>query len=247
MLCPSCISFSPTQRLQDPAQLGWQDDALQGIIDGPNLAHPDLTEASGLTFGESLLDLPDLSLDASQQPFLNNPWSPEPHDLYFSHYTTARLGNQDAWNPLQVTGVPATAASHMHLPGAVGDPHCHFSKTHYRTPSECGSQYMGSFHSSDSGYGGSAGCATQSVVTSSYGLDVTSPQTGSHDHVYADSALFDQTATTYGPESTFSVDVDESPSQVHEDSIKCDHPSCSWVGKCPSDKKYVCVSLLDRL
>src|ERR1700710_1608226 len=81
-----------------------------------NLSHSDLDDPSKhpkLDFGDSLLDLhlgADLSL-AQPSPFL---WSSstEPDALSFSPFTASRLASdQDAWNPLQVTGMPDNSSS----------------------------------------------------------------------------------------------------------------------------------------
>lgn len=202
--------------------------------------HPDLSDLRpGLALGDSasnpLLDLhlgSDLALDAHSHPSFMNQWSAEPQDFYYSHYPSRLAGDQDAWTPLQVTGVPHPPVSHMNIP-PVGDPDCGFSKPHYSPPSESGSQYMGSFHSADSGYG-SNGCATHSVVTSSYGMDsMSSPQISAKEHSFGEQMpLFDQ--TQLGPASMLRSDLSDSQLDI---SVKCDHPACSWIGKCPSDKR----------
>lgn len=207
-------------------------------------SHPDLTDCRqlGLALDSTphpLLELDIGSIQPRHQPaFLGWPStssasSAEPHEFYHPYYSSARLtADQDAWNPLQVTGVPnPSPMSHMNM--AVGD-RDGFAKRHYRTPSESGSQYMGSFHSGDSGYGGSTSCATHSVVTSSYGVEsMSSPQIGPKEQGFGESlALFSQAFV--GP-PVFARELVESPAE----SVKCDHPACSWVGKCPSDKRCV--------
>lgn len=223
--------------------MSWHDptDVLQGIMVGPDPCHPsDLADSSsGLALADSasnpLLELHLASLEAQNQPAFMGQWSSEPRDFYYPNYPSRLTGNQDAWNPLQVTGVPhPSTMSHMDV-SAVADSDCGFSRPHYRTPSESGSQYMGSLHSGDSGYG-STSCATNSVGTSSYGMDsLSSPQIGPKEYGFGDSAvMFDQ--PHLGTGSLFSGDFDYSGSSL-EGSVKCDHPSCSWVGKCPSDKR----------
>lgn len=209
--------------------------------DGP-YSHPDLTDCrqSGLRLDPSphpLLDLDLGSIEPGHQPaFLG--WPPsssstEPHDFYHSYYPASRLtADQDAWNPLQVTGVPnPSPMSHMSM--AVGDREGGFARHHYRTPSESGSQYMGSFHSGDSGYGGTS-CTTHSVVTSSYGVDsMSSPQIGPKEQGFGESlAMFDQ---AFVRPPLFARELVDSPVE----SVKCEHPACTWVGKCPSDKRCV--------
>lgn len=222
--------------------MSWHDstDVLQGIMVGPDASHhSDLSDIrpSGLALGDSasnpLLELHLASLEAQNQPALMNQWFSEPQDFYYPNYPSRLTGDQDAWNPLQVTGVPnPSSMSHMKV-SAVGDPDCGFSKPHYRTPSESGSQYMGSLHSADSGYG-STSCATNSIGTS-YGMDSrSSPHIGTKEYGFGDSvAMFDQ--PHLGTGSVFSGDFDYSGSL--DGSVKCDHPSCPWVGKCPSDKR----------
>lgn len=224
----------------------WQDsnDALQGIMVGPD-AHP-----STLTMGDStsnpLLDIhlntvTDLgSLEAHHphsQSFLN-PWSSstETQNYYYPNYAARMISAQDAWNPLQVTGVPnpapSTSLHHLNVSSA-GDAENPFHKPHYRTPSDSGSQYMGSLMSGDSGYGSNHGAA-QSVVASSYGID-SSPHISAKEHGFGEAlALYDRAQVGSG--QMFVRDTGDAASLSFEP-VKCDHPSCSWVGKCPSDKR----------
>jgi hypothetical protein len=157
------------------------------------------------------------SLDPSHS-FLNQ-WSSNPY------YSYSRTGDQDAWNPLLVTGVPTSSSSHMNMP--VPDQDGCYSQHHYSEPSENGSQYVDNYHSADSGYGGTS-CATQSVVASNYGAE-SSPQKD------VSEAAFD---AHFGSGSSYTSEFIGSPSML-DGSVRCDHPSCSWVGKCPSDKRYV--------
>ncbi|KAJ5180422.1 hypothetical protein N7492_003632 [Penicillium capsulatum] len=226
--------------MEDP-QLSWPDssDVLQGIMVGPDGSHPDLSDfrPSSLAMDPAsnpLLDLhlgTDMTLDAHSHPsFL--PWSSsEPQDFYYPHIPSRLATDQDAWNPLQVTGVPhSSSVSHMNVP-PVGDPDCAFSKPHYSPPSESGSQYMGSFHSADSGYG-SASCATQSVA---YGVDAkSSPQIGAKEHGFGEPVAFLDHSSA-GAGSMFPGDFGDA--QSFETAVKCDHPTCTWMGKCPSDKR----------
>ncbi|KAJ5166569.1 uncharacterized protein N7482_005350 [Penicillium canariense] len=222
----------------EDSQLNWSDpaDVLQGIMVDGSYPHPELADfkSSGLALEapNPLLELDLGSLEPHHQPAFLGPWPPsssEPHDFYPSYYPASRLtADQDAWNPLQVTGVPhPSSMSHMNM--AVGD-RDGFAKHHYRTPSESGSQYMGSFHSADSGYG-STSCATHSVVPSSYSVDsMSSPQVdGKEQGLGEPLAMFDQ---AYVGPPMFTRDLDSAL-----ESVKCDHPACNWVGKCPSDKR----------
>ena len=199
----------------------------------------------GDSASNSLLDLhlsPNLtSLDAQTHPALMGQWSGAAvHDVYYPSYPASRFtAHQDAWNPLLAAGLPqSSSVSHMQMP-AVGDPDCAFPKPHYRTPSEAGSQQLGSLYSGDSGYGSQHGGA-HSVVPSSFAVDSSSPQLGPNEHAFVDSmSLFDQ--SRMGTGSIFTQDFGEGP---FEASVKCDHPACSWVGKCPSDKRYAFTSLV---
>lgn len=201
-----------------------------------NLSHADLDYPSKyprLAFGDSLLDLhlgADLS-PAQPSPFL---WSssPEPIAQSFSPFTTSRLASdQDAWNPLQVTGVPHnTSSSLLSMNVAVADG---VSQYNYHTASECGSQYIGSFHSTDSGYD-TASCGTQQIVNSSYGMDGTlTSQINAKDQT----TFFDQSLPNYTAHCDIVSDLSDSGSQSYGGSFKCGHPYCSWVGKCPADKR----------
>lgn len=218
--------------------MSWQDssDVLQGIMVGPD-AHP-----SNLAMGDSasnpLLDLhlnTDLSsLEAHPHQSFLGPWSSstESQNFYYPHYPPRITGGQDAWNPLQVTGVPnPSSMSHLNVsPGGDAD---YTFKSHYRSPSESGSQYMGSLVSADSGYGSTSGAA-KSVVASSYGLD-SSPHISAKEHGFGEAfSSYDQPHMRSG--QMFMADLGDSASLSLEP-VKCNHPACSWVGKCPSDKR----------
>lgn len=194
------------------------------------------SKSSNLSFDSStpLLDLPG-SFDSQGNPsFLG--WS-NSRDLYYHQYTHSRLtSGQDAWNPLLVTGVPSAPISHMNISAPIPDQDC-FSHS-YTEPSENGSQYRENYPSADSGYDGRS-CATQSVIASSYGVDSSSPLIGIKDSVSTESGiLFDY---PHGSNSC----PGGSPSQGTDAPVRCDDASCTWVGKCPSDKRYAVVS--DRL
>lgn len=201
--------------------------------DTSNLSHSDLDDPSKhrrLAFGDSLLDL-SLGADLSPSPFL---WSSstEPHALSFSPFTTShRASDQDAWSPLQVTGVPDNPSSSLlSMNVAVGDG---FSQYNYHTASECDSQYIGSFHSTDSGYD-TAGCSTQPVVNSSYGMDGTpSSQIDAKDQT----AFLDQSLPPYTANCDNVSNLSHLRSESYGDPFKCGHLYCSWFGKCPADKR----------
>ncbi|KAJ6013994.1 hypothetical protein N7540_008585 [Penicillium herquei] len=212
--------------------LRWNDssDILQDIMVGSMGSHQDLSEfRPNLSLGDSASNPLELhlspDLDSSQNPPFLNHWPSAPQDLYYPSYPASRLtANQDAWNPLLAAGVPqSTSVPPIHM---VDDGV--FTKPHYRTPSDAGSQYMGSLHSADSGYGSISG-APHTVP--SYVDSLSSPQLG-NEHAFVESMpLFDP--SRMGSGSIFQ-DYGDAP---FETSVKCDHPSCSWIGKCPSDKR----------
>jgi hypothetical protein len=116
------------------------------------------------------------------------------------------------------------------------DQDCCFSQHHYSEPSEDGSQYIDSYHSTDSGYGGTS-CKTQSVVAS-YSVDSSSPQIDMTDNMSTESGpSFDH--PKYGSVSgpSYTPEFVGSPQQLVDASMLCEDPSCKWVGKCPSDKR----------
>ncbi|KAJ5177517.1 Zinc finger C2H2 [Penicillium coprophilum] len=197
-------------------------------------------KSSNLPFDAAnpLLDLQLGSLDPTLHHSLLSQWPSHSRDLYYPRYTHPRLtGDQDAWNPLLATGVPATSSiSHMNMPAQVPDQDCCFSQ-HYSEPSESGSQYIDSHHSADSGYGGTS-CTTQSVVASSYGMESSSPQMDMTDNMSAESKpSFDRLKYGSVSEESYTSEFMGSPSQLVDASMRCEHPSCKWVGKCPSDKR----------
>jgi hypothetical protein len=157
-----------------------------------------------------------LDLTLGSEPSYLSQWSTSPY--YYSR------GDQDAWNPLLVTGVPTSTVSHT-MNMTVPDEYC-YSHHRYSEPSENGSQYIENFNSADSGYGGTS-CATQSVVASNY--PDSSPAKD-----MADGACDTHLASG----SSYTSDFVGSPSML-DVSVRCDHQSCPWVGKCPSDKRYV--------
>ncbi|CDM29245.1 Zinc finger, C2H2-like [Penicillium roqueforti FM164] len=223
-------------------QLDWNDstDILQGIMVGHE-GH-DLSDfrPSNIPFDAAnpLLDLQLGSLDPTVNHPLLSQWPSHPSDLYYSQYAHSRLiGDQDAWNPLLATGVPAASSiSHLNMSVQMPDQDCCLSQHHYSEPSENGSQYIDSYHSADSGYGGTS-CATQSVVASSYSVD-SSPHVEMTENMPTESGpLFGHSKYGSVSGSSYTSEFMGSPSQLVDTSMRCDHPSCKWVGKCPSDKR----------
>ncbi|KAF7517574.1 hypothetical protein PCG10_001152 [Penicillium crustosum] len=225
----------------EETQLDWNDstDVLQGIMVGHE-GHDMSDSKSSLPFDAAnpLLDLQLGSLDPTLNPLLGQ-WPSHSRDLYYSQYTHSRLtGDQDAWNPLLATGVPAASSiSHMNMPAQMPDQDCCFSHHRYSEPSENGSQYMDSYHSTDSGYGATS-CATQSVVASSYSVDSSSPHMDMAENMSTESgSSFDRPQYGSVSEPSYTSEFMSSPSQLVDTSMRCEHPSCKWVGKCPSDKR----------
>ncbi|KAJ5902396.1 Zinc finger C2H2 [Penicillium taxi] len=208
----------------------WNDsDVLHGIMDVNSLDGSEYR--TNLSLDPALNPLSDIHLqadlafmDPQNQQYLTS-WPAHPQALYYG-YPSARLSHRrEAWNPVQVAGVPGIPMPPMQAP--IFD--SSFSKPYDSPGSESESQYMGS-HSVDSGYGTS--CAAQSVVMSSYGIDsisTSSPQVGANEHALDESmSLSDQVCVGFLPE------FGDSPL---DSTVKCEHPTCTWVGKCPSDKR----------
>ncbi|KAH3200109.1 hypothetical protein KXW44_009296 [Aspergillus fumigatus] len=165
--------------------------------------------------------------------------SPAPNYLeYYQYHTPQSFNHQDAWNPLQVTGVPLNTSAFNLQP--VGKPYQindyidrRRSTGQYSTPSENDSQYNG-LASGDSGYG-SRSCTTRSIAASSFAVDsACSPHLGPHEY-----ELDDRTTTfDLGPSACGeAVEKTEQHNAPCEYEIKCDYPECNWKGKCPSDKR----------
>ncbi|KAJ0421033.1 hypothetical protein BJY00DRAFT_312452 [Aspergillus carlsbadensis] len=165
--------------------------------------------------------------------------SPTPQPIDYFHYPSARfMSNQDSWNPLQITGLPANV-SFVTRPMGRAHHMNGFSRRcstdQYSTPSETGSQYNG-LHSSDSGYS-TRSCTTRSIAAS-YAVDsACSPSLIPHDYEQDEKVPpWDINSTGHGD----SIDIAEqpdSPSLLSLDMIKCEYPGCTWTGKCPSDKR----------
>lgn len=174
------------------------------------------SDPSGVSQSRVLVHWP-----ASSPHFISSP-NTAPAPEYTPYHVSRRVCDQDAWNPLLVTGVPSNPATTLSLqPIPVK-----YSTCPQSAPSESGS-VLNAFKSSDSGYG-TQSCATRSARNSSHAVDSScSPQQTSHHEL----------------ESV--EDVNSSPAQGRgEESIKCDYPNCKWIGKCPSDKKFVHICIL---
>ncbi|KAL4969250.1 putative C2H2 finger domain protein [Aspergillus stella-maris] len=235
-------------------------DVLQGISSTPQAdlsphAH-DLTAGDpasflGFQFGAGAAD-PSINPSHHHHASFLNQWLPPKQStspipqLEYSHYSSARfMSNQDSWNPLQVTGVPANVTYSMRpfgrahpIVGPGLDRRCsdgHHSTCTSSETGETASQYNG-LHSSDSGYS-SQSWATRSVAAS-YAVDsACSPL------AHQDCEQDEKPSIGIGSmRHSESLDLAEqpaspSPSLLCHDTIKCDYPGCLWIGKCPSDKR----------
>ncbi|KAL2814779.1 hypothetical protein BJX63DRAFT_420650 [Aspergillus granulosus] len=165
--------------------------------------------------------------------------SPTPQPIDFFHYPSARfMSNQDSWNPLQVTGLPANV-SFVTRPMGRAPPMNAFSRRcsadQYSTPSETGSQYNG-LHSSDSGY--STRSWTTRSIAASYAVDsACSPNLAPQDYEQEDKVPPMDLNSTHLSDAMDITERPDSPSLLSLDTIKCDYPNCTWTGKCPSDKR----------
>ncbi|KAF7176563.1 hypothetical protein CNMCM7691_003055 [Aspergillus felis] len=222
------------------------DHPADGSTASSHIALGDPASFLGIQFGSDPAVLPH------EQSSILHPWvpcgsthaspsslSPAPNYLDYYRYHTPQLFNhQDAWNPLQVTGVPLNPSAFNLQP--MGKPYqindyigrrC--STGQYSNPSENDSQYNG-LASGDSGYG-SRSCTTRSIATSSFAVDsACSPHLGPHECELDDrTSTFDLGPSGYGE----AAERIEQHSAHCDDEIKCDYPDCNWKGKCPSDKR----------
>lgn len=221
---------------------GWDHSRhdLQGILPTPShdsltapiaidLALNDPTALLGLQLGSDPANFPRGHASLPH-------WLPShPHSIPSSSSTTApdyapchvprRTCNQDVWNPLQVTGVPANPTA-WGLQPIPADLHGKYPKCQQSAPSASGSLPRNT-HPFDSGYG-TQSCTTRSVTNSSYAVDAScSPQLPPRH----------ESELVEGLDSS-SVQ-DKHDARNGQELIKCDYPNCRWAGKCPSDKKYV--------
>jgi hypothetical protein len=199
----------------------------------------------GLQFGPDQAVIPQnhVSMLGQWPAYHHQASSPPPQSLDAAQYHHPRFtSNQDAWNPLQVTGVPVSTsawgfpqASKAQQSAELGRK---YSTGQFSTISEAGSHFNG-FHPSDSGYS-SRSCTTRSVTTSSYVMDsISSPHLAPHEHEQGDRAsTLDLGPSHCGDTVVDVMEMVESPSLLCHDVIKCDYPNCLWTGKCPSDKRY---------
>ncbi|RHZ72600.1 hypothetical protein CDV55_104191 [Aspergillus turcosus] len=222
------------------------DPAIDGSTASSQIALGDPASFLGIQFGSDPAVLPH------EHSSILHPWlpygsnhaspsslSPAPNYLdYHQYYTPQLLNHQDAWNPLQVTGVPLNPSAFNLQP--MGKPYqindfidrrC--STGQYSTPSENDSQCNG-LASGDSAYG-SRSCTTRSIAASSFAVDsACSPHLAPHEHELDDrTSTFDLEPSGYGEVA----EKTEPPNAPCDDGVTCDYPNCNWKGKCPSDKR----------
>ncbi|KAL4888699.1 hypothetical protein BDV59DRAFT_136847 [Aspergillus ambiguus] len=215
--------------------LSWDNsgDILQGIMGSRVAPSSDGVPPSDFALGDPA-SASFLGFQFGPEPILPHwpPYHPQSSSssVDYPQFRHPRMTNdQDAWNPLQVTGVPtnppAVPISHLGKSQPVPSLDRRYSIGQYSTPSENGSQYNG-IHPSDSGYS-SHSCATRSVATTtSYAIDsACSPCSGPPEQEQDDRA------------SMLDLNPVDQPPLLCPDVIRCDYPGCRWTGKCPSDKR----------
>ncbi|KAF9894221.1 hypothetical protein FE257_007723 [Aspergillus nanangensis] len=215
------------------------DLTADGLTTSSELAPGDPASFLGFQFGPEPAVLPHHHASILNQWPLYHPSSPASQPLDYPHFHHSRLTNdQDAWNPLQVTGVPTNSSAfgmqYLGKPQPMNafDRRC--STGHHSTPSENGSQCNG-IHPSDSGYS-SRSCTTRSVANS-YAFDsAASPYLAPHEYEHDDRASALDLVSHYTETVLDTTENVDSPMLCH-DIIRCDYPGCQWTGKCPSDKR----------
>ncbi|PGH18480.1 hypothetical protein AJ80_04450 [Polytolypa hystricis UAMH7299] len=158
------------------------------------------------------------------------------------------LGNQDAWTPLHVTGLPPNAtysSPHVKRQRIYG-PDGNSSHSFQEMRSEVGSQINGHLPS-DSGYGTNPGYAPRSITTmsdfGSFSVDRRVPRASHHQQAsrIPPAPGYSQSVYQY-PHSGSQLghnwsNEKESQTPTAEPVFTCDVAKCTWKGRCPSDKK----------
>lgn len=221
----------------------------------PNLSHHEL-RPDNLSASEFALRVQASMLGIQLAPYsapgpgthaaTSNEWPPKhnpppssstsPPLDYFSPPPTRLANQQDAWNPLQVTGVPTQAAGYAQQFNRAyqgDDIGSGYSKGQHSPASECDGKYN-PFSSSDSGYGSKSGTAssvvTSFVVDTSFGSQTSSNECKLGERTPA----FEQNAVPYDE----TTNAAEPLSFLYHD-MRCSYPGCDWTAKCPSDKRCV--------
>ncbi len=202
-----------------------------GLSSDPTPVKYDPASLAAFHFGPDARTLPHLS--PRHTSFLNQ-WPPDqPQSLDYSNYFDARyLREQDPWSILRTTDPPVnvTFSTHAGPVQRMGGFPTKRSTAHYSAPSESESQGV---HSSDSGY------STQRSIAAPYAVDAAcSPHIEAQKYKQDENMVpLDVDSTGHG-EAMDIAERAETPSIPCHETIKCDYPSCSWTGKCPSDKRY---------
>ncbi|KAI9044605.1 putative C2H2 finger domain protein [Aspergillus affinis] len=256
----------PGSSIQNSASNHYWDssgDVLQGIMDTrvtSTSSHPDpssdgLEASSDLALGDpaTLLGMqfspnPDIlphdhaSVLNTWPSYHNLPSSPTSHRFDYLQYRHARLmDNQDAWSPLQMTGMPVNpfqfGIRHHGETPQMGGFDRRYSTGQQSAHSENDSQCTG-IRQSDPGYG-THSCASRSVTTSSQAFEAAySPSLAPHELESEDKLpSWDISVQQYGEQGCEVAERMETSSLVCTDVIGCDYPGCPWTGKCPSDKR----------
>ncbi|PLN75358.1 hypothetical protein BDW42DRAFT_39017 [Aspergillus taichungensis] len=173
------------------------------------------------------------------QPSSSSPSAPSPSRDYAHYHFPRRAHNQDAWNPLQVTGVPTNAAAFPILPARATtyptDGLARRCSTGQRSDFSENGSHLNGVHPSDSGYS-SQSCTTRSVK--SYAIDsACSPCLGPAEQEPEENPVLDLNVVPPGDAPLIRMNQFGSPSFFCQDTIRCDYPGCTWTGKCPSDKR----------
>lgn len=177
--------------------------------DGPNLQ-----EMADLR----QLDLPEYDLDHfhTPQPSMYNWVLPDYADNLYSQHT------QDAWTPLRASTLSGGCPQASLLDANYG-----LNKTHYTTaPSESGSHLMSS--NSDSGYGSTKGPLQHT------GDSLSSPRSSFKEHAFVEQGITEE--SHMGSLVGVPAYINDG---VVEHQVRCSKKGCPWIGKCPSDKRYV--------
>ena len=168
---------------------------------------------------------------------LLSPWWPHsssPPSRDYAHYHVPRRAHdQDAWNPLQVTGVPVLPSRTTTYPTDGLARRC---STGQRSDFSENGSHLNGVHPSDSGYS-SQSCTSRSVK--SYAIDsACSPYLGPAEPEPEETTpVLDLNIVPPGDAPLIRMNHFGSPSVFCQDTIRCDYPGCTWTGKCPSDKR----------
>lgn len=182
---------------------------------------PSLQEMADLRLDYLRLELPEYDLDHFHTPqaSLSNWPLPDYADNLYSQHA------QDAWTPLRASTLSGGCPQASLLDANYG-----LHKTQYNTaPSESGSHFMSNH--SDSGYGSTNGALQHTD-------SLSSPRSSFKEHAFAEQAIAEES-----PMGSLAGLPAYLKDGAAEHQVRCSHKGCIWVGKCPSDKRYVCFLL----